>query len=245
MTLIFAGVACLAVASVWHVGLAVLSAREAARRVADATASGHVPDNDGVSAAPSVLWLVLLNPTPATLAAVRSVGLRLRCRTRAVAVVADPSQHERPEHADVHRLVVSPSLDRAEVLNRAYRLIRARCRDYGEDPVRTVIGVIDTGALPDEALAVEVWRAFREPQVGAVQARVRIVGAGGFGAALHYEYGVLADAVNLVRNRWGTARLGVNGAFVRLSELSRLGLRPWRPGWRRPSGTRAACSPTR
>jgi len=230
MTLIVAGVACLAVVSVWHVGLAVLSAREAARRVADATASGHVPANDGGSAAPSVLWLVLVNPTPATLTAVRAVGLRLRCRTRAVVVVSDLSQHERPEHADMHRLVVPPRLDRADVLNRAYRLIRARCRDYGEDPARTVVGVIDAGTLPDEALAVEVWRAFREPRVGAVQARVRIVGAGGFGAALHYERGVLADAVNLVRNRWGTARLGVNGAFVRLSELSRLGPRPWRPG---------------
>jgi Glycosyltransferases, probably involved in cell wall biogenesis len=128
----------------------------------------------------------------------------------------------------MHRLVVPPRLDRAEVLNRAYRLIRARCQDSGEDPTRTVVGVIDAGTVPDEALAVEVWRAFRERQVGAVQARVEIVGGGGFGAALHYERGVLADAVNLVRSRWGMARLGVNGAFVRLSDLSRLGLRPWR-----------------
>jgi len=229
MTLIVAGVACLAVVSVWHVGLAVLSAREASRRMADVPASGHVQPSDGSSAAPSVLWLVLINPTPATLTAVRTVGLRLRCRTRAVVVVSDLSQHGRPEQADMHRLVVPPRLDRAEVLNRAYRLIRARCRDDGEDPARTVVGIIDAGTLPDEALAVEVWRAFHDPRVGAVQARVRIVGAGGFGAALHYEHGVLADAVNLVRSRRGTARLGVNGAFVRLSELSRLGPRPWRP----------------
>jgi len=230
MTLMAAGVACLTVSVLWHACLAVASAREAARWAAGAPASGPARAGDGGAAAPSVLWLVLVNPTPVTLAAVRAVGLRLRCRTRAVLVVSDLSQHERPEPGDMHRLVVSPRWERAEVLNRAYRLIRARCRDYGEDPARTVVGVLDAGAVPDEDLAVAVWRAFAEPRVGAVQARVRVVGAGALAAAERYERGVLADAVNLVWSRWGAARLGVTGAFVRLSELSRLGPRPWRPG---------------
>lgn len=231
MTLMVAGVACLAVSSVWHVSLALLSAREASRWAAGATAaSDDVQPGGGSSAAPSFLWLVLVNPAPAALAAVRAAGLWLRCRIRAVVVVSDLSLHERADHADMHRLVVPPRLDRAEVLNRAYRLIRARCRDYGEDPARTVVGIIDAGAVPDERLAVAVWRAFREPGVGAVQARLQIVGAGALGAAEQYERGVLADAVNLLRSRRGRARLGVNGAFVRLSELSRLGPRPWRPG---------------
>jgi hypothetical protein len=149
-------------------------------------------------------------------------------RIRPVVVVSDPSQHEHVGHADVHYLVVPPRLERAEVLNRAYRLIRTRSRDYGEDPVRTAVGIIDAGALPDEDLVKAVGRAFHDPRVGAVQARVEIVG-GGLGAAEQYEQGVLADSANLVRSRRGHARLGVTGAFVRLSALSRLGPRPWRP----------------
>jgi hypothetical protein len=231
MTLMVAGVACLAVSSVWHVGLAVLSAREASRRAAGTrTTSDHVARSDGAGAAPSVLWLVLVNPAPEALAAVRAVGLRLRCRTRTVVVVSDPAQHERPDHADTHRLTVPPGLDRAEVLNRAYRLIRTWCREYGEDPARTVVGILDAGALPEDGLAVAVWQAFQDPRVGGVQARVQVVGAGGLSAADQYERGVLADAANLVRSRRGRARLGVTGAFVRLSELARLGSRPWRSG---------------
>src|SRR5690606_35500398 len=139
----------------------------------------HVRSSDGALAAPSVLWLVLINPTPATLSAVRAVGLRLRCHTRTVVVVSDLAQHERPDHEDSHRLAVPPGMDRAEVLNRAYRLIRARFLDRGEDPAPTVVGVVDAGALPDEGLAVAVWEAFCEPHVGPVHARVQIVGAGG------------------------------------------------------------------
>jgi Glycosyltransferases, probably involved in cell wall biogenesis len=235
MTLMVAGVACLVVSCLWHVCLAVLSTREASRWAAGTSAaSDHVRPRD-VSAAPSVLWLVLINPAPATLAAVRAVGLRLRCRTRAVVVVSDLSRHKRPDpadlhRADMHRLAVPPRFERAEVLNRAYRLIRARCREYGDDPARTVVGVIEANTVPDESLAVAVWHAFREPGVGAVQARTQIREAGGLGAAEHYDRGVLADAANLVRSRRGRAWLGVNGAFVRLSELSRLGHRPWRPG---------------
>src|SRR5690606_21535022 len=91
MTLMAAGVACLTVSVLWHACLAVASAREAARWAAGAPASGPARAGDGGAAAPSVLWLVLVNPTPVTLAAVRAVGLRLRCRTRAVLVVSDLS----------------------------------------------------------------------------------------------------------------------------------------------------------
>src|SRR5690606_32179804 len=95
---------------VWHVGLALLSARAVSHSVAGAATAGRVHPADGGSAAPSVLWLVLVNPTPTTLAAVRAAGLRLRCRMRTVVVVSDMWQHDRPDHADVHRLVVPPRL---------------------------------------------------------------------------------------------------------------------------------------
>ena len=47
MTLMVAGVACLAVVLVWHVSLAVISARAASWRVADAPVSGHRHPDDG------------------------------------------------------------------------------------------------------------------------------------------------------------------------------------------------------
>src|SRR5690606_6735032 len=119
---------------------------------------------------------------------------------------------------------------RAAVLNRAYGFVRDLSDQYGDNPKRAVLGVIDAGACPDEGLAVEVWRAFADPRVGAVQARLVTVGGGTVGAGQHYERGVLGDAVNLLRGRWGRAHLGVNGGFVRLSELARLGPRPWRSG---------------
>ena len=241
MTLLVAGVACLVVASVWHVGLAVLSAREASQWVAGPSSAGdRVPPGDS-SAAPVVLWLLLINPTPTTLAAVRAVGRRQRGRLRVVVVVADLSRHEPPDQVDrtrsveLHRLVVPPRLDRADVLNRAYRLIRARSRGQGEDPAQTVVGIFNSDTtickfLLHGSLAATVARTFAESCVGAVQARVSLRATGRFGAGERYESEILADAANLVRSRWGRARLGVTGAFVRLSELSRLGPRPWRPG---------------
>jgi hypothetical protein len=116
------------------------------------------------------------------------------------------------------------------MLNRAYGLIRTRAARDDVRPERIVVGIVDKGACPGENLAVQVWHAFADPKVGAVQGRTFVSPGKAFGWGQQYEDGVLADATQLLATSRGVARLGVTGSFVRLSVLHRLGARPWRPG---------------
>src|SRR5690349_6350967 len=111
MTLMVAGVVFLAVYAVWHLCLAVRSGR-AARRLA---AGARV---DGAVATPQVLWLVLIEPTPAALSVTRAIQLTPRCRTRVVAVIEDRGIHDVAAGPGTHVDAVAPGTDRAVMLNR-------------------------------------------------------------------------------------------------------------------------------
>ncbi len=221
MTLMVARVAYLAVYSVWHLALAVLSARKVSRPGAGAASDhGRGACPDGASAAPYVLWLLLISPTPATLSATRALHPRPGRRIRIV-VIDDRGEQQAPAHADLLCLTVPPGLDRGRMLDRVYRFARDRSRADGEDPTHVVVGLIDRDSRPGEGLVDGLWRAFADAAVGAVQGRVATAASGVGGSVHWHEVAVLASAGHRLRDRRGRAPRGVNGAFVRLSELAR------------------------
>jgi UDP-N-acetylglucosamine 2-epimerase (non-hydrolysing) len=67
-----------------------------------------------------------------------------------------------------------------------------------------------------------------DPVVGAVQCRVRIHNRDRLlGAVQDLEFGCIANASQVLRDRFRTVGLGGNGQFARLSVLTRLGAEPW------------------
>src|SRR5438094_674417 len=74
----------------------------------------------------------------------------------------------------------------------------------------------------------EVRRFMVDPGVGAVQCRVRIHNRDRLlGAVQDLEFGCIANASQVLRDRFGTVGLGGNGQFARLSVLATLGDEPW------------------
>ncbi|TJZ58925.1 glycosyltransferase [Streptomyces piniterrae] len=122
---------------------------------------------------------------------------------------------------------------KGEALNAAYRHIRtvlARTpafSGYGADDI--VLVVVDAdGRVRSDALSV-VAPMFRPPDVGAVQIAVRIHNAGsGLLARLQdIEFVTYTEIFQRARSRIGSAGLGGNGQFTRLSALETLGDSPW------------------
>ncbi|MFF8827980.1 glycosyltransferase [Streptomyces sp. NPDC015131] len=122
---------------------------------------------------------------------------------------------------------------KGEALNAAYRHIRHELvgtpgfAGYGRDEI--VLVVVDAdGRVEPGALSV-VAPMFREPDVGAVQIAVRILNAAsGLLARLQdVEFVTYTEIFQRARSRIGSAGLGGNGQFTRLSALETLGSAPW------------------
>ncbi|MEV4516866.1 glycosyltransferase family 2 protein [Dactylosporangium sp. NPDC049525] len=117
---------------------------------------------------------------------------------------------------------------KGEALNAAFRAIRDRTLQAGEDPALVAVGVIDGDGRGSSNILTEVSKQMRDPQVGAVQTRVRIHNRNRvLGAVQDLEFAAIANASQLLRNAAGTVGLGGNGQFARLSSLMRLGDAPW------------------
>ncbi|WP_426511206.1 glycosyltransferase [Dactylosporangium sp. McL0621] len=117
---------------------------------------------------------------------------------------------------------------KGEALNAAFRTIRELTLAGGEDPDRVAVGVIDGDGRGSTNLLSEVSRLMRDPDVGAVQVRVRIHNRNKvLGAVQDLEFAAIANASQLLRDTAGTVGLGGNGQFARLSSLIRLGNAPW------------------
>src|SRR5439155_9281877 len=191
-------------------------------------------------APPTVFWIVVpcLNEERVVGRTVRS-ALALaapRARTR-VLVVDDGSDDGTP---DLLAAINSPRLHvlrreppearrgKGAALNAGYRWIRAETAASGEDPGRVVVGVIDGDGRGERHLLTEVRRFMVDPAVGAVQCRVRIHNRDRLlGAVQDLEFGCIANANQVLRDRFGTVGLGGNGQFARLSVLAKLGDEPW------------------
>ncbi|QSB15201.1 glycosyltransferase family 2 protein [Natronosporangium hydrolyticum] len=194
----------------------------------------------GQRAHPVSYWIVIpcLNEervvarTVAAALALPAPGARVE-----VLVVDDGSDDGTPAvlagigHERLHVLRREPPVARqgkGAALNAAYQLIRQRVAEAGTDPTRVAVGVIDGDGRGTDNLLVEVGDALREPAVGAVQVRVRIHNRDRLlGMAQDLEFGSVADASQVLRDRVGSVGLGGNGQFIRLSALLALGDQPW------------------
>ena len=235
--ILLVGIALLAVWPAYNLGLVVFTTRDSAgaslrRRRDAATPNGNEP---------LTFWIVVpcLNEervvgrtVTAALALSGPVGTRTR-----VMVVDDGSDDGTPhvltaiDHPDLTVLRRDLPLARegkGEALNAAYRMIRDITESSGEDPARVAVGVIDGDGRGSGNALLEVSRAMREAEVGAVQIRVRIHNRNRvLGAVQDLEFAAIANASQLLRDAAGTVGLGGNGQFVRLSSLIRLGATPW------------------
>jgi cellulose synthase/poly-beta-1,6-N-acetylglucosamine synthase-like glycosyltransferase len=120
------------------------------------------------------------------------------------------------------------------VLNHGFQVISTLAewgdsRLHGATADEIVVCVVDAdGWLRDDALR-RVAPYFEDPEVGAVQVPVRMYNARtGFLAAMQdIEFTAFSVLIQGGRDRVGSALLGGNGQFVRLSALRSLGARPW------------------
>jgi 1,2-diacylglycerol 3-beta-glucosyltransferase len=164
--------------------------------------------------------------------------LALPLASRRILVVDDGSDDRTPEilaaldHPDLHVLRRDPPDARrgkAAALNHAFRAIRDLHRDT--DPAAVILCVVDAdGRL--HASAPEFAAAhFADPRVGGVQSLVRIYNRDHLLAWFQdVEFSIYGHLFQAGRNGWGTAGMGGNGQFNRLSALDEVADAegPWR-----------------
>lgn len=92
-----------------------------------------------------------------------------------------------------------------------------------------IVGVVDADGRPDPHTLAEVAPFFRDPKVGACQIGVRMYNRDdNFLARMQdIEFVVFTEMFQKARNRVGSAGLGGNGQFTRLTTLMSLGDEPW------------------
>lgn len=167
---------------------------------------------------------------------VRLLAIELRRRT--VVVVDDGSEDRTAEllreltDPDLHVLRREPPHARAgkaAALNSAYRTLDSLIGDTDRDD--TIIAIVDADGRLDPTAPRYAASHFADPSVGGVQSLVRIYNRH---RPLTWfqdvEFSVYGNLYQAGRNAWGTAGMGGNGQFNRLSALDDIAdhLGPWR-----------------
>ncbi len=115
---------------------------------------------------------------------------------------------------------------KAAGLNHAYRALRDQ-----SDRERTIVVIVDADGRLDAAAPLHASAHFKDPEVGGVQALVRMYNRRHSLVWLQdVEFAVYGHLFQAGRNRWGTAGMGGNGQFNRLSALDAVADSegPWR-----------------
>lgn len=196
------------------------------------------PSDEAVPATDELLWIFLVPALNEAVTIHDSVSrlLDVRVARRQIVVIDDGSDDATPEvlssieHPDLRVIRRAPPDARrgkAAALNHAYRAL-----DVGdEDRSRVVVVIVDAdGRLAPDAPR-HIARHFRDPQVGGVQSLVRIYNRNRVLAWFQdVEFGVYGHLFQMGRNTVGTAGMGGNGQFNRLSALDDVtdGEGPWR-----------------
>jgi 1,2-diacylglycerol 3-beta-glucosyltransferase len=164
--------------------------------------------------------------------------LGLHVKSRRVLVIDDGSDDRTPEilasidHPDllVHRRERPDArVGKAAALNDAYRSLGRLLGDVDRSRVITVVVDAD-GRLHPDALPYAAAQ-FRDPSVGGVQSLVRIYNRSRFLTWMQdVEFSVYGHLFQAGRDDWGTAGMGGNGQYNRLSALDAIadGVGPWR-----------------
>jgi cellulose synthase/poly-beta-1,6-N-acetylglucosamine synthase-like glycosyltransferase len=115
---------------------------------------------------------------------------------------------------------------KAAGLNYAYRALR----EY-DDREHTIVAIVDADGRLDPDAPLYASSHFVEPKVGGVQALVRMYNRGNLLTWMQdVEFAVYGHLFQAGRNDWGTAGMGGNGQFNRLSALDAIADEegPWR-----------------
>ena len=118
---------------------------------------------------------------------------------------------------------------KGEALNAAYRYLLHAPMLEGRNPQDVIVAVVDAdGRLASNAL-YEVAPYFRDPRVGGVQIGVRMYNASEslLARMQDVEFVTFTEIFQRARQHLGSAGLGGNGQFTRLSALQSLGDAPW------------------
>ena len=152
-----------------------------------------------------------------------------------IVVIDDASDDRTPailaglEHPDLfvlRRDKPDAQKGKAAGLNYAYRALR----DIG-DRERAIVVIVDADGRLDAEAPLFASAHFVEPEVGGVQALVRMYNRETPLVWMQdVEFGVYGHLFQAGRNRWGTAGMGGNGQFNRLSALDAVADEegPWR-----------------
>jgi len=198
----------------------------------------HLPDPDDVTAA-GLLWVVMVPALDEEVTIADSVGRldALDAAHRVVLVIDDGSTDRTPELLDaLRRDLPDGSLSvlrrdppdarrgKAAALNAAWRhLHEVVLREgpfAGWDPHKVVVTIVDADGRLDPQAPRFVAAHFADERVGGVQALVRIYNRHRpLTWCQDVEFGIYGELYQLGRSRWGTAGMGGNGQFNRLSAL--------------------------
>lgn len=120
-------------------------------------------------------------------------------------------------------------LGKGEALNAAYRHLRRRVLDAGLPPENVVVVVMDADGRLDATALDLVAPHFADPSRASVQVGVRIHNASDRVVARlqDMEFASYTELFQRGRSALGSAGLGGNGQFARLSALMSLGDAPW------------------
>ncbi len=165
--------------------------------------------------------------------------LQVEVTRRRIVVIDDGSDDRTPDvlasidHPDLVVLRRDPPdarTGKAAALNHAYAQLDTATLG-GANRSETVVVVVDAdGRLRPDAPRYAASH-FADPAVGGVQSLVRIYNRGGLLTWMQdVEFGVYGSLFQEGRNDWGTAGMGGNGQFNRLSALDAVtdGDGPWR-----------------
>jgi len=118
---------------------------------------------------------------------------------------------------------------KGEALNAAYRYLRSKILDEGRSPDSVIVVVLDADGRLESTALDKVAPFFADPDRASVQIKVRIHNAPDkvLARLQDIEFASFTEVFQRARSRFGSAGLGGNGQFARLTALMSLGDAPW------------------
>ena len=192
------------------------------------------------------LWVFMVPALNEEVTIADSVGrlLQTQATNRVILAINDGSDDRTAEVLDslacddlhvLTRVAPQARTGKAAAINNAYAYLQntvlpqERYRRFSAD--RVIVGIVDAdGRLAVDAPEKVAWH-FADERVGGVQVLVRIYNRRGFLTwAQDVEFSAFGHVFQAARSAWGTANMGGNGQFNRLSALTDIAEAdgPWR-----------------